>query len=74
MLTETNLKLNKWLSTDEVCNLLMISKGTLQTYRDHGILPFAQIGRKIFFKASDIDDYLEAYYIKSRYLEERRVS
>jgi excisionase family DNA binding protein len=61
---------NKWLSSDEVCHLLMISKRTLQSYRDNGILPFAQVSRKIYYKASDIDEYLEAHYIKARYQKE----
>ena len=39
----------------------------LQSYRDRGILPYAQIGRKIYYKASDIDDYLDAHYIKAHY-------
>jgi excisionase family DNA binding protein len=67
---ETIEKIQKWLSNDDVCHLLMISKRTLQSYRDNGILPFAQIGRKIYYKASDIDDYLEAHYIKSSYQKE----
>jgi excisionase family DNA binding protein len=53
----------KWLSSEEVCHLLSISKRTLQSYRDRSILPYAQIGRKIYYKASDIDDYLDAHYI-----------
>ncbi len=60
---------SKWLSSEDVCHLLMISKRTLQSYRDRGILPFAQIGRKIYYKASDIDDYLDQHYIKARYQE-----
>jgi excisionase family DNA binding protein len=59
-----------WLSLEEVCRLLMISTRTCQSYRDKRILPFSQIGRKIYFKASDIDEYLEAHYIKSRYQKE----
>jgi len=57
----------KWLSSEEVCHLLMISKRTLQSYRDHGTLPFAQIGRKIYYKSSDIEEYLDQHYIKSNY-------
>jgi excisionase family DNA binding protein len=57
----------KWLSIEDVCHLLMISKRTCQSYRDRGILPFAQISRKIYFKASDLDDYMEAHYIKANY-------
>lgn len=57
----------RWLSSEEICRLLMISKRTLQSYRDRGILPFAQVGRKIYYKSSDIDVYLEAHYIKANY-------
>ena len=57
----------KWLTGDEVCHLLGISKRTLQNYRDKRIIPFTQIGRKIYYKASDVDDFLERYYIKSYY-------
>jgi excisionase family DNA binding protein len=64
-----NQNQKKWLSSEEVCHLLMISKRTLQTYRDRGILPFAQIGRKIYYKSSDLDDYLAQHYIKARYQE-----
>jgi len=59
--------LKKWLSSDEVCCLLLISKRTLQSYRDRGILPFSQIGRKIYYKATDVDEYLNLHYIKSNY-------
>jgi excisionase family DNA binding protein len=65
--TKTDQMISKWLSSDEVCHLLMISKRTLQSYRDRGTLPFSQIGRKIYYKASDIEAYLESHYIKSNY-------
>jgi excisionase family DNA binding protein len=65
--TQTDQMISKWLSSDEICRLLMISKRTLQTYRDQGTLPFCQVGRKIYYKASDVDEYLEAHYIKARY-------
>jgi excisionase family DNA binding protein len=66
-MTNQNSLTKKWLSSEEVCHLLMISKRTLQSYRDRGILPFAQIGRKIYYKASDIDEYLDQHYIKSNF-------
>jgi MerR family transcriptional regulator, repressor of the yfmOP operon len=62
-----NFSQTKWLSSEEVSHLLMISKRTLQTYRDNGTLPFAQVGRKIYYKVSDIDEYLDQHYIKSNY-------
>ncbi|HPR74255.1 MAG TPA: helix-turn-helix domain-containing protein [Bacteroidales bacterium] len=57
----------QWLTSEEVCRQLSISKRTLQSYRDRGILPYAQIGRKIYYKASDVDDYLDAHYFKGHY-------
>ena len=51
-----------WLDIEEVCVILKISKRTLQTYRDNGILSFSQHGTKIYFKASDIQKYLEDNY------------
>jgi excisionase family DNA binding protein len=53
-----------WLDIQEVCFLLKISKRTLQTYRDKGVLPFSQVNGKIYFKASDIQKHLEYNYRK----------
>jgi len=53
----------KWVTGDQVCSILKISKRTLYSYRRIGILPYAQIGRKIYYRASDIDDYLDAHYM-----------
>ncbi len=52
-----------YLSGQDVCDLLHISKRTLQQYRDDKILPFIQIGGKIIFKQSDILSALEQNYI-----------
>ena len=57
-LTET------WLDIQETCVLLKVSKRTLQNYRDNGILPFSQIGGKIYFKASDIEEHLNKHYVR----------
>ena len=46
----------KWLGNDDVCGLLQISKRTLQSYRDNGILPYSQIGRKCYYRVSDIEN------------------
>ena len=58
-LTET------WLDIQETCQLLKISKRTLQSYRDNGILPFSQIGGKIYFRSIDIEDHLQRHYVKA---------
>jgi len=61
------IPIRKWLTGDEVVAILGISKRTLQSYRDKLVLPFAQIGRKIYYKSTDIDAYLEAHYVKASY-------
>ena len=64
---ETGLTIKTWLTGDEICKLLRVSKRTLQNYRDQRVIPFSQIGRKIYYKYSDIVDYLELHYIKPYY-------
>ncbi len=54
----------RWLDNQDVCTILKISSRTLQNYRDKGILPFSQIGNKIYYKASDIEKHLENNYVK----------
>jgi len=56
---------DKWLDNDQVCQILRISKRTLQNYRDNGILPFSQFKDKILYKAEDIQNHLEKNYKKA---------
>lgn len=57
----------EWLDNQDVCNLLSISKRTLQSYRDNGTMPYSQIGHKCYYKRSDIESLIE----KSRMKNER---
>lgn len=57
-----DLGLKKWLDNQEVCEVLRISKKTLQVYRDKGILPYSRIKHKIFFKTEDVHKLLESNY------------
>jgi len=52
----------KWLDNQDVCQLLYISKRTLQHYRDTEVIPYSQIGSKIYYKASDIENHLNRNY------------
>lgn len=51
-------KLKKWLDNQDVCQLLGISKRTLQSYRDNGTLPYSQIGNKMFYNPADVEKVL----------------
>lgn len=54
----------KWLDIQEVCEILKISKRTLQTYRDHGVLPFSQIGHKTYYRPQDVERVINNLKIK----------
>ena len=55
-----------WLHNGDVCKLLNISKHSLQHYRDTGVLPFAQIGHKCYYKREDVERLLNTKSEKSR--------
>ncbi|MBD8387793.1 helix-turn-helix domain-containing protein [Dysgonomonas sp. BGC7] len=55
---------DEWFDNQEVCQLLKISKRTLQTYRDNGTLAHSQIGYKCYYKKVDIEKLIEASIIK----------
>ena len=44
----------KWMDAQEVCLALNISKRTLQSYREYGIIPCSFIGGKYMYKESDL--------------------
>lgn len=56
-----------YLTTDEVVQILNISKKTFRRYRDMRLIPYVQRGRKIYVKRSDLDAFQEANRIGSRY-------
>ena len=56
------LKGEIYLTGERVCEILHISKRTLQQYRDDGLMPFIKLQRKILFRESDIIKVLEDNY------------
>ncbi len=57
-----DIGLKRWLDNEDVCNILGISKRTLQTYRDKGLLPFSRIRNKLFYRPDDIEFLLQSSY------------
>lgn len=51
-----------WLDNQEEMELLKIRPRTLQNYRDKGVIPFSQMGSKIYYKACDIQKHLDNHY------------
>lgn len=52
----------RYLTGDEVCEMLHVSKRTLQDYRDTRLLGYVQLPGKIIYKESDIMTLLDKYY------------
>ena len=50
------------LDNQQVCQILNLSKRSLQNYRESGIIAYSQIGAKIYYKMSDIRDLLNKNY------------
>lgn len=49
----------RYLTSEELCFILKISRRTLQDYRNNGLLPFIQLPGKVLFRESDIRKVLE---------------
>lgn len=53
----------QWLDSTSARKMLGVSPKTWQTYRDKRIIPFSQVGRKIYVKRSDLLTFMEEHYI-----------
>ena len=52
----------RYLTDRELSQRLKISRRTLQDYRNNGILPYRQLGGKILYRESDIEQVLQSCY------------
>ncbi len=50
----------------DLCQLLNVSKRTLQRYRSSGELPFHRIYQKTFYKESDVHTFIRENFNKKR--------
>ncbi|WP_278602812.1 helix-turn-helix domain-containing protein [Alistipes indistinctus] len=48
------------MDSQDVCQTLGITKRTLQSYREKGIVPYSNVGGKFFYRESDVAAYLES--------------
>ncbi len=54
---------NEWIESEAARKLLGISPKTWQNYRDKHLIPFSQIGRKIYVNRTDLDAFLRSHRI-----------
>ena len=55
-----------FLDNQEFLQVMNISKRTAQSWRDEGIISFSQVGSKIYYRISDIEELLNKNYKKSK--------
>ncbi len=51
-----------FIDNDAFIKLMGISSRTAQTWRDQGIIGFSKRGKKIYYRMSDIDQFLKDHH------------
>ncbi|MFK7807552.1 MAG: helix-turn-helix domain-containing protein [Saprospiraceae bacterium] len=51
-----------FIDNNAFLKLMGVSSRTAQIWRDEGIIGFSQIGKKIYYRMSDIDVFLSGYH------------
>lgn len=51
---------HEWIESEVARKILKVSPKTWQTYRDQGLIPFSQHGRKIYVLRKDLDNFLNS--------------
>lgn len=65
-LTEKNKQPSEtFVDNQEFLMMMKISKRTAQLWRDEGKISFSQVGNKIYYKLSDVEELLEKHYNKA---------
>jgi hypothetical protein len=57
---------SQWIESVKIPEILGISRKTWQTYRDKRLLPFVQIGSKIYVKRADLEDFMNGHLITTQ--------
>ena len=55
--------ISEWIESEDARKILGVSPKTWQNYRDKRIIPFSQIGRKIYVNRADLDAFLRKHLI-----------
>ena len=53
-------ELKEWLDGQDVCEILGITKRTVQTLRETGKLGFTMIAHKVYYRSEDVKKFLDA--------------
>ena len=59
---KSGVEITEWLDGHDVCQILKISKRTLQYYRTKRILPYSKIEGKTFYKPADVQKIMNIHF------------
>jgi len=62
---------DRLLDNFDLCQMLNVSKRTLQRYRSSGELPFRMIYHKTYYKESDVLRFIETHFSKFRKIDKK---
>lgn len=65
VITDSKKPSDTYLDNQEFLLLMKISKRTAQNWRDEGKISFSQVGNKIYYKLSDVEELMQKHYIKA---------
>ncbi|MDF2450433.1 MAG: hypothetical protein K0R26_2937 [Bacteroidota bacterium] len=63
--SESKRPAEKFIDNQEFMQLFKISKRTAQYWRDEGKIAYSQIGTKVYYRLTDVEELLEAHYVKA---------
>ena len=69
---EKLLEGERLLDNQDVCQMLNVSKRTLQRYRSSEELPYQMIYHKTFYKESDVEAFIKANFEKGKNTEDEK--
>jgi len=59
-------KKDELLTVQEAANYLKASTRTLRTWRDDKLISYSKIGAKIYYRESDLEQFLKNHVIKAK--------
>jgi len=55
----------RYLDNQDLCQLLNVSKRTLQRYRSLGVLPYQCIYHKTYYREKDVEAFIKEHFTKN---------
>lgn len=62
----------QYIDNDHFIQLFGISKRTAQQWRNDGLIPYAQFGKKVYYRLSDLEKIFEMEFKKHRSLKKQK--